>query len=216
MSPQLPGIFATLAPVLNSYGYLGVGALVLVEDFGVPAPGETVLIAAALYAGAGQLNIVLVGLVAFVAAVVGDNIGYGIGRFGGHRLVLRWGRYVFLTRERLDRASAFFDRHGGKVVTIARFIEGLRQANGIIAGITWMRWTKFLLFNAIGAALWVGLWSSLGYLAGNHLTTIYDQAHRYEAYLAVAVALVVVALAVHQLSRRRARRRSQAEAKSGG
>src|SRR5690242_15863401 len=101
MSPHLPGIFGTLAPVLNSYGYLAVGGLILVEDFGVPAPGETVLIAAAVYAGAGQLNLVLVALIAFLAAIAGDNIGYAIGRFGGHRLVLRWGRYVFLTRERL-------------------------------------------------------------------------------------------------------------------
>lgn len=209
MSPHLPGVFGTLAPVLNSYGYLAVGGLILVEDFGVPAPGETVLIAAAAYAGAGQLNIELVGLLAFLAAVAGDNIGYAIGRYGGQRLVLRWGRYVFLTPERLDRASGFFDRHGGKVVTIARFIEGLRQANGIIAGITGMRWVKFLAFNALGAALWVGLWSMMGYFAGNHLTTIYDQAHRYEIYLVIAAALAIAGLLAHRFHRRRARRHSE-------
>lgn len=209
MSPHLPGIFGALAPVLNSYGYLAVGGLIFVEDFGVPAPGETVLIAAAVYAGAGQLNIVLVALIGFLAAVAGDNVGYAIGRFGGQRLVLRWGRYVFLTPERLDRASGFFDRHGGKVVTIARFVEGLRQANGIIAGITSMRWTKFLLFNAIGAALWVGLWTALGYLAGNHLTAIYEQAHRYEIYLAIAAAAAVAGLLGHRLYRRRSQNRTQ-------
>jgi membrane protein DedA with SNARE-associated domain len=201
--PHLPGVFAALAPALNSYGYLAVGGLILVEDFGVPAPGETVLIAAAVYAGAGKLNIALVAIIAFLAAVAGDNIGYAIGRFGGQRLVLRWGRFVFLTPERLDRARGFFDRHGGKVVTIARFIEGLRQANGIIAGISGMHWLKFLAFNALGAALWVGVWTCLGYFAGNHLTTLYEQAHRYEAYLAIAVALVLIGFIAHRLRRRR-------------
>ena len=124
--PVLPGIFGALAPILNSYGYLAVGGLLFLEDFGVPVPGETILIAAAVYAGAGQLNIVVVVLVGFIAAVLGDNVGYAIGHFGGHAMVLRFGRYVFLTEERLGKAEGFFTRHGGKVVTIARFVEGLR------------------------------------------------------------------------------------------
>ena len=111
-------------------------------------PGETILIAAAIFAGAGRLNIVAVGVVGFVAAVIGDNIGFAIGHFGGRALALRWGKYVFLTEERLDRAEAFFDRHGGKIIVVARFIEGLRQANGIIAGISGMHWRRFLIFNA--------------------------------------------------------------------
>src|SRR5262249_12057089 len=161
-APVLPGFLGVLAPVLNRYGYLAVGGLVLVEDFGVPAPGETVLIAAAIYAGAGQLNAVAVGVIGFVAAVLGDNIGFAIGHFGGRPLAERVGKYVFLTPARLDRAERFFNRHGGKVVVVARFVEGLRQANGIIAGISGMHWRKFLGFNALGAALWVGLWVSLG------------------------------------------------------
>src|ERR671924_78576 len=94
-APPLPGVLQSLAPLLNHYGYLAVGALITLEDFGVPVPGETILIAASVYAGAGQLSIVGVGIVGFVAAVVGDNIGYAIGRFGGRTLVLRYGRYVF-------------------------------------------------------------------------------------------------------------------------
>lgn len=86
---QLPGFLATLAPLLDHWGYLAVGFLIFVEDFGVPAPGETVLIAASVYAGAGRLNIVAVGVVGFAAAVLGDNTGYAIGRFGGRTLVLR-------------------------------------------------------------------------------------------------------------------------------
>lgn len=140
---QLPGFLATLAPLLDHWGYLSVGFLLFIEDFGVPAPGETVLIAASVYAGAGRLNIVAVAVVGFVAAVLGDNVGYAIGRFGGRALVLRFGRYVWLTEERLARAESFFTRHGGKIVVVARFVEGLRQANGIVAGITRMHWLRF-------------------------------------------------------------------------
>ncbi|MYW14733.1 DedA family protein, partial [Streptomyces sp. SID2955] len=164
MSPPLPGPLAHLEPLLGHYGYWAVGAVVFVEDFGVPAPGETILLAAGVYAGAGRLDITAVAVIAFAAAVAGDNLGYVIGRAGGRAFVGRWGRYVLLTPKRFEAAEAFFARHGGKIVTVARFVEGLRQANGIIAGTTGMRWRRFLAFNALGAALWVGLWATLAYL----------------------------------------------------
>jgi membrane protein DedA with SNARE-associated domain len=198
---QMPGFLQAFTPLLQNWGYLAVGFLVFVEDFGVPAPGETVLIAASVYAGSGHLNVVAVGLIGFAAAVLGDNVGYGIGRFGGHALVLRFGRYVFLTEERLNKAESFFTRHGGKIVTVARFIEGLRQANGIIAGITRMPWPRFLAFNALGAALWVATWTAVGYLAGNHIGTIYNAANRYALYLLAAAALLVIALIVRRRRR---------------
>ncbi len=201
--PALPGVFAALAPALDSYGYLAVGGLIFLEDFGVPAPAETILIAAAVYAGAGRLHLLLVVVVALVAAVAGDNVGFAIGHFGGRRLVLRFGRYIGLTERRLDRAEGFFARHGGKIVVVARFVEGLRQVNGIAAGVAGMRWRRFLAFNALGAALWVGTWSAVGYLAGGHLTAIYDTVHRYEIYFLVALAVLVVALVVRHLLRRR-------------
>lgn len=199
---SLPGVLASLAPVLDRYGYLAVGGFVLLEDFGIPVPGETILIAAAVYAGTGKLNILLVVLIAMLAAVIGDNIGYAIGRFGGRRLVLRYGRYVFITDKRLAKAQGFFERHGGKVVTVARFIEGLRQANGIVAGISEMPWRRFLVFNVLGAVLWVGVWSTVGYFAGNHINTVLDQAHRYSLYLAVAVVVAVLVLIVRTVRRR--------------
>jgi membrane protein DedA with SNARE-associated domain len=200
---HLPGVLHPLEGPLNHYGYLAIAALVLLEDFGVPVPGETVLILGAVYAGTGRLSVWLVGLIAFLAAVTGDNIGYAIGRFGGRRLVDRFGRYVLLTRERVDRATAFFERHGGKIVAIARFIEGLRQANGIIAGITEMHWLRIVAFNALGAALWVGVWTCVGYFSGNHINSIYDTATRYDTYLAIAAGAVVVGLIVRRLLRRR-------------
>jgi membrane protein DedA with SNARE-associated domain len=200
---HLPGALHALEPTLDRYGYLAVAALVFVEDFGVPVPGETILILAAIYAGTGRLNIALVALLGFCGAVLGDNVGFAIGHFGGRRLVERYGRYVFITPERLDRATTFFERHGGKIIVVARFIEGLRQANGIVAGITGMHWRRFLLFNAIGAALWVGVWTTLGYLSGSHIDTIYNAAVRYSTYLLVAVALLLLAYIVRRLARRR-------------
>jgi membrane protein DedA with SNARE-associated domain len=150
--PPLPGFLNALAGPLGHYGYSLILALVVLEDFGVPVPGETVIIAAAIFAGHQQLNVVAVGVIAFVAAVIGDNIGFAIGHFGGRAVALRWGRYVFLTEERLAQAEYFFNRHGGKIIVVARFIEGLRQANGIIAGISGMHWRRFIVFNALGAA----------------------------------------------------------------
>jgi membrane protein DedA with SNARE-associated domain len=203
----LPGLLAHLAPLLDHYGYLAVAGFVALEDFGIPVPGETILIAAAVYAGAGRLNIFAVAVVAIVAAIVGDNVGYAIGRFGGRSLVLRLGKYVRLTSERLDKAEGFFRRYGGIVVTVARFIEGLRQANGIVAGISRMPWPKFLAFNALGATLWAGAWASIGYLAGDHITAIYNTVTRYGLYLLIALGAAVAALIVRAVVRRRRRSR---------
>ena len=201
--PELPGFLNSLAGPLEHYGIWAILLLVLIEDFGIPVPGETVLIAGAIFAGSGQLNIVAVGVVGFCAAVVGDNIGYGIGRFGGRRIVDRWGKYVFLTPERLDKAERFFDRQGAKIITIARFIEGLRQANGIIAGITEMHWLRFIAYNALGAALWVGTWVSVGYFAGQHITAIYDGITMYSLYAAIAAVVLIAAWIVHRIYKRR-------------
>src|SRR6266566_3653678 len=125
--------------------------------------------------------------------------------FGGRALALRWGKYVFLTEERLNKAEGFFDRRGAIVITFARFVEGLRQANGIIAGITGMHWLRFLIFNAIGAALWVGTWVSLGYVAGNHIGTIYHYITLYSYYALIALAVLIVGYIVWRLRRRRRR-----------
>jgi membrane protein DedA with SNARE-associated domain len=201
--PPLPGFLDALAGPLDHFGYWAVLLFVMLEDFGIPLPGETVLIAASVYAGAGRLNVVAVGLIAFVAAVIGDNIGFAIGHYGGRALVLRWGRHVRLTEERLDKAEAFFNHHGAWIITVARFIEGLRQANGLIAGTTGMRWLRFLVFNALGAALWVGTWVSLGYLAGSHIGTIYHYITQYSLYVLIALAVLLAGYIAWRVLRRR-------------
>ncbi|WP_327064539.1 DedA family protein [Kitasatospora sp. NBC_01250] len=201
--PPLPGPLAHLAPLLDHYGYLALATLVFLDNVLVPVPGQTVLIAAAVYAGAGRLNIVAVMCVAALAAVLGSCLGYVIGRRGGRPFVHRYGRYVLLTPERFAKAEGFFQRNGGKVVTVARFIDGLRQTSGVLAGTTDMPWRPFLLFNTLGAALWVGLWGGLGYAAGADINPLYHEAVRYQTYLLIALAVAAAALLVRFLLRRR-------------
>jgi membrane protein DedA with SNARE-associated domain len=185
-------------------GYLTIAALVLLENFGIPVPGETVLIAGAAYAGHGHLNIVAVAAVAFFAAVVGDNIGYAIGSSGGRRLITRYGRYLLLPPARFARAEQFVSRHGPKIIIVARFVEGLRQLNGIIAGATGMPWRRFLTYNALGAALWVAIWTTLGNYAGHHLATIENDLRHYQWYAIAALALLAGAYTgLHIIRRRR-------------
>jgi membrane protein DedA with SNARE-associated domain len=207
--PPLPGFLNALSGTLQHYGLWAIGLLITLEDFGIPVPGETILIAGAIFAGAGRINIFALGAVAFVAAVTGDNIGFAIGHFGGRALALRFGKYVFLTEERLNKAEAFFDRRGSIVITFARFVEGLRQANGIIAGITGMHWLRFLIFNAIGAALWVGTWITIGYFAGNNITTVYHYITLYSYYVLAGLVVLIVGYIVW---RRRQRRHAAASA----
>lgn len=198
VAQHVPEIVQSIAPVVNQYGYLAVGGLILLEDFGVPSPGETVLIAGAFFAGLGHLDILLVFLVGFAGAVIGDNIGFAIGNYGGEPLIKRYGKYVLLTPERVGKATDFFERHGGKVIIIARFVEGLRQLNGIIAGMSRMAWPKFLSFNIIGAALWTAAWSAVGYFGGSHIETFLH----YELYFAIAVAAAIIGFIVYKLTQR--------------
>jgi membrane protein DedA with SNARE-associated domain len=203
VAAPLPGPLADLAPILDQYGYAAVGVLVCLDSLGIPVPGETILIAAGVYAGTGRLDIVAVALVGLAAAVVGDNIGYLIGRVGGRRAVIRWGRFVLLTPKRFQRAERFFDRHGTKIVAVARFIEGLRQANGIVAGTIGMPWRRFLPANVVGAVLWVGVWSTIAYVTGRRIFVVYELISRYAVYAWIAAGVVGVALIARHLLRRR-------------
>jgi membrane protein DedA with SNARE-associated domain len=191
----LPGFLNSLAGPLDHYGYWAIALLLLLENIGVPVvPGEFSLIAGSIFAGTGRagLNIVVVAIVAAVASFVGAEIGYLIGRFAGRELVLKFGKYVLIKPHHLDRAEAITSRYGGVVVIIARYIVGLREANGIIAGITRMRWTTFTVFNALGACVWVATWVTIGDLAGDHIDTIYKGVNRYSLYLVAGLAVLVI------------------------
>jgi membrane protein DedA with SNARE-associated domain len=179
--------------LIDEFGYLGVGAVVFVESFGIPAPGETAIIAGAVAAASGHLNILAVAATAFLAAVIGDTLGYEIGRRGGRPLVNRFGRYVRLTPARLEKLEGFMTRQGPKVIVVARFVEGLRQFNGIVAGLAGLHYRKFLAWNALGAALWVGLWATAAYLAGDHIEEIAKATSRYLVVAVVVAGMVVIA-----------------------
>ncbi len=209
MSEQLPGVFQSLAPLLDRHGHLAVIVLVGVKGFGIPFPGQTILIAAGLDAATGQLNLVAVLTLGLLAAVVGDSIGYAIGRCGGRRLVVRFGRFGFLSEARVAAAERFFARRGTIVVPTARLVERL-HANGIAAGIVQMAWLRFVLYNALGAIAWVGVWVFVGYLAGYQITAIYNKIERYQNHVLAAVAVIGLALAVRWVLKRRSRRRGSA------
>lgn len=190
----IPSYIQALAPLISQYGYLALAGLLFLEDFGLPVPGETVLVAAAFYAGLGKLNIVLVIMIGFIAAVLGDNVGYSIGRLGGRPLVERWGKAILLTSERLDKAQSYFNNHGGKIVAGARFIDGLRQLNGIIAGISEMRWLKFLMFNMLGAAVWVSFWSLIAYYGSSYINVFL----KVELYLTIATICLIAGRIIYR------------------
>ncbi len=210
-------LLQALDPWLRRYGYLAVFAAIFLEDFGVPMPGETLLIAGALLASQGSFAISVLMITAWCAAVLGDNVGYAIGRFGGRRLVLGFGRYVLITESRLAHAERFFASRGATVVIIARFIEILRQLNGIMAGIAGMRWWRFLLYNALGAGLWVGFWSVLFFHLGRQGRRVVFLVKQYEP-LAVGIlaALIAVVIVLRILLRRRHKEPRDARSGSPG
>jgi membrane protein DedA with SNARE-associated domain len=206
---MLPGFLQPVAGPIDHYGYWAIALLLLLENIGVPVvPGEFALIAGAIFAGTRRagLNVEVLGVIAVICCFAGAEIGYAIGRLGGRALVLRYGRYAFVREHHLDRAQAAVTKYGGILVVIARFIVGLREFNGIIAGVTGMQGRRFGIYNGIGAALWVAVWVSAGYLAGNSIDAIYRDATRYSAYVLAAVVVVLAAfVGLRVRSRRRHR-----------
>ena len=195
-----------LEPYLTQYGYLILFAVIFVESFGVPAPGQTLLITAAVLASHGQLNIVLVLIIAFLAATIGDSLGYAIGYFGGHRLIMRFGKYVRIGDAQIERMQTTFTRYGGWVVTFARFFEVLRQVNGLVAGTAAMSFRRFLLFNATGALLWVGVWGLGTYFLGRHLRRYAGYFDQGSLYFILVLVVVLGGLMWYLLAHGRRRR----------
>lgn len=197
-----------ISQIISDYGPWAIFVLVLIEDFGIPVPGETALISAALLASQGKLPIIWLLVAAWLGAVIGDNIGYAIGRFGGRRLVLHYGARVGITDQRLARVERFFAHRGGAIVIVARFFVGLRQLNGIVAGIACMPSPRFVLFNAIGAALWVGVWGFGIYWFGQHFRDALERFGPIVLYTVggVAAAAILIYLIWRFVYRRRAGR----------
>jgi len=148
------------------YGYAAIVIGLVVEHLGLPVPGETLLVTGAVLASRGTLDIWLLLPLAWFAAVIGNTIGYLIGRTGGHHLLVRHGDHFGITQERLTKVEGFVQRYGAIVLIFARFIVVARQLSGIVAGSLNMNWFRFTLYNVIGAALWVGFWGLSAYWLG--------------------------------------------------
>jgi membrane protein DedA with SNARE-associated domain len=156
-----------VAHLIHVYGLLTVAVIVGAECAGVPLPGETALLAAAVYAGTKHdLNIVEVILTAAGAATIGRMIGYVLGREYGYWLLLRYGGYVGMTEKRIKLGQYLFLRHGGKIVFLAQFVPVLRTFAGIFAGANVMPWRTFLFTNMAGAVAWAVIYGYAAYALG--------------------------------------------------
>jgi membrane-associated protein len=160
-------VFAALVDIPPNVGYSVVFALLAVETMGIPVPGETALIAAALLAHDGKMDIATLIVVASAAAIIGDNVGFAIGRKGGRRLFVMPGPFHRQRLEALAVGQPFFEKHGPKAVFLGRWVAGLRIASAWLAGMNNMAWPRFLFWNALGGICWA---TSIGlgvYIAGH-------------------------------------------------
>jgi membrane protein DedA with SNARE-associated domain len=189
-----------LIELFARYGYFAVFFGVLLENTGIPVPGETMLLAGAALAHSGRLTLRWVVITAVAAAILGDNFGFLIGRYGGRSLADRWGPSIGITAARLREFDRFFLRYGGWTVFIARFVTGLRVVGAILAGGSGMPWHTFVTFNALGALVWCSCIAVAGYL----LAHSWDALERWIGGTGLAaLVVIIVAGGVIVLRRRR-------------
>ena len=164
---------AWIHDLIQTYGLWVLLGIVMLESMGMPMPGETALVTAALYsATTHQVSILSVVSAAAVAAIIGDNLGYLIGRTIGLRLIVRYGRYIGLCERRLKVGQYLFLRHGGKIVFFGRFVALLRTFAALLAGANLMRWPHFLLMNALGGVCWASVFGFGAYLLGEQIKQV--------------------------------------------
>jgi len=193
--------------LLVTYGYWAVFVFVAIESTGIPFPGETMLLVAAIYAGTTHhLSILLVIVAAASGAILGDNLGFIIGRVGGYRLLRRYGRYIRLDERKLKLGQYLSMKHGGKVVFFGRFVAVLRAWAAFLAGTNRMRWPGFLFFNALGGIVWATLFGLGGYYLGNSI-------HRLTGPVAIAsIVLATLCIIAFLIFVRHNEQRLEAEA----
>jgi membrane protein DedA with SNARE-associated domain len=198
------GLLHTFETLLAQYGIAALFLTITLETLGAPLPGESALIAASAAAARGDFPIRDVVLAAFVASVLGDNIGYLIGRKLGREALLRYGGRFGVTEPAMAKAEAVTARWGALMVVAARFVVVLRQLNGLVAGTTGMPWPRFIAANLVGAALWVGVWTTLAYRFGHDTRIVPWLWHHLNLVAMVLVPLLILALVALHLRRRRA------------
>ena len=184
-----------------AYGYRAVFFGVMLENAGVPVPGETIVLIAGYFASTGKFHLGLVMLIAATGAVIGDNIGFAIGHHYGRSVLLSIGRFFFLTPKRFAHMENYFERHGNKTILVARFITGLRVFAALLAGASKMPWRVFIVFNVAGAILWSVAITTLGYLFGQSLPLLVKWVGRSGTILLIAA--VVIAIVVWRVRKHR-------------
>lgn len=195
-------ILDTLTDLMVRWGYWIVFFGVMLENAGIPVPGETILLAAGFFASRGHFSVMAVMGVAATGAVLGDNGGYWIGRKLGRDFLLRYGKYLLLTETRFRSMERFFQDHGDKMVISARFITGFRVFTALFAGASHMDWPRFLVFNATGAILWSVAMALLGFFFG-HSWALLERWIKGSGL--VLAAIVVLAFGIRLLLKRRRR-----------
>ena len=196
-----------IAQLIHVYGLVVVALVIGLESIGLPFPGETVLILAGIFAGTKHdLNIFAVVFTAAGAAIVGQMIGYIIGREYGHWLLLRYGPYVGITESRIKLGEYLFLRYGSKIIFIGRFVPLLRSLAGILAGANRMPWRQFMLANIVGALAWASFFGFAAYIFGH-------QIHKFAGPMVIAIAVAaVIALVAGAIFIRRHEAQLSAEA----
>lgn len=177
-----------------AYGYWAVFFGVMLENAGLPIPGETILLIAGYFVSTGEFHLALVMLIAATGAVIGDNIGFAIGHHYGRNVLLKVGRFFFLTPQRFARMEKYFEDHGNKTILVARFITGLRVFAALLAGASKMPWRVFVVYNVAGAILWSVVITTLGYLFGASLPLLVKWVGRSGTILLIAVIVIGVVI----------------------
>lgn len=192
-------MLGTIEQYMLVYGYWTVFFGVMLENAGLPIPGETILLVAGYFSATDHLNIGLVMLVAATGAVIGDNIGFAVGHHFGRRFILKVGRFFFLTPKRFEHMENYFKSHGNKTILVARFITGLRVFAALLAGASNMRWRIFLAYNLAGAIIWSIVITTLGYVFGQSLPLLVEWVGRSgTVLLIVGVIAAFIAWRIHR------------------
>lgn len=188
-------IFDFLRDAVVHYGYWAVGAALLLENTGIPVPGETILLLASFLAySQEELQLSWIIAIGIVAATIGDNLGFVAGYYGGRPLLERYQNIFRIKSATLLRGEKLFARYGAATVFLARFVFGMRIVAGPMAGVLRMPWKKFLIFNFLGAALWVSVISCAGFLFGRHWDRLEDAIKRLDVAVAIGAIVAIVAL----------------------
>ncbi len=188
-------IFDMVRNAVVHYGYWAVGGALLLENAGVPLPGETILLMASFLAySEHDLQLPWIMVVATIAATAGDNLGFALGHYGGRPLLARYQAFFRIKDATLARGEGLFEKYGSLTIFFARFVFGMRIIAGPLAGVLRMHWKRFAIFNLLGAGLWVTAISGAGYLFGRHWGRLERIVQRFDVAVAILAALVVALL----------------------